>query len=185
MSNNSTDVTLNSSSYGNPMRPYLVKNGYVYCCDFEDDTRFPWNYAIGHSPIVIFNLETKSVSNITSYYVYTDTYFLEKYGVLLCYDDSGTIVAIYGINDLTGGSFSLSSSMGAFNVFEGYAECEVILENCQISSPDYDIVTYGVDGNVYWELFAEETSDGYKIVPHVEGTYFPENVGSIVLKPLN
>ena len=113
-----------------------------------------------------------------------DTYFLEKYGVLLCYDGSGTIIAVYGINDITDGSFSLQSAMGAFDAFKGYAECEVIIENCQIAAPDYDITTYGVDGNIYWELFAEETADGCKIVPHVEGTYFPQNVGSVVLKPL-
>lgn len=186
MSNNSTNIYLNGSSYGNEMTPYLVKKGYVYCCDFEDDTRFPWNYGYNHSPVVIFDLETKATYTITSYHVHTDTYFLKKYGVLLCYDEgSGEIVAIYGINDITEGSFSLRGTMDAFNEFDGYAECEVILENCIISAPKYDIVTYGIDGNIYWELFAEETADGYIIVPHIEGTYFPQNVGSIVLKPLN
>lgn len=185
MRNNARDVVFGNQYYGHAMVPYLVKNGYVYCCDFEDDTEFPWSYGIGHSTIVIFNLETKNVSSITLYSIYVDTYFLEKYGVLLCYDGSGPIVAVYGINDITTDtSFSLNSAMGVFNDFDGYAECEVIVENCQIDAPDYDIITYGVDGNIYWELFAEETEDGCKIVPHVEGTYFPQNVGSIVLKPL-
>jgi hypothetical protein len=184
MRNNSRNIVVNSTCYGHEMVPYLVKNGYVYCCDFENDAEFPWIYGYGHSPVVIFNLETKTTSNITLYSISVDTYFLEKYGVLLCYDGSGTIVAVYGINDITDGSFSLQSAMGAFDAFKGYAECEVIIENCQIDAPDYDITTYGVDGNIYWELFAEETADGCKIVPHIEGTYFPQNVGSVVLKPL-
>jgi hypothetical protein len=195
MANNCTDVTYESQSYGNSMRPYLIKNGLAYCCDFPKiDSNYyggKWTSGFNFRVIIIFDIIRKNKKSLITDGLVYGTQFLEKYGIVLGYDeDSGMIAALYGLHDVEVTNFNevrLKNVNDLYSEFSNSYKIDTLITNCMMTerTDKEEIITYGVEGNLYWELFVEMSNDEYKIVPHVKGTYFPDNVGSIVLKPIN
>ena len=59
-----------------------------------------------------------------------------------------------------------------------------ILENCNISEDFTSFLTYGVAGNTYYDIVAEEEDGETVINQYVKGTYQKPQI-KVILQPLN
>ena len=61
---------------------------------------------------------------------------------------------------------------------------EVVLENCSISDDKTSFLTYGVNGNTYYEVVVENVNGQVQVNSYVSGTYERPQT-KILLQPIN
>ncbi|MBQ8884935.1 MAG: hypothetical protein IJY62_00975 [Clostridia bacterium] len=175
---------------------YKVENGILYGYSHYE------NYTCGLSLLQYDCINKQySIYTVDGYSeeggVYFNTSFLEKYGIIIEYynytiyyysnvwetfntfkNEQGYIVDKNAPREI--GFFYRNESMTKDSNFTPIK----VLENCNISDDHTSFLTYGIHGNTYYDIVAEEVDGEIVINQYVKGTYEKPQV-KIILQPLN
>jgi hypothetical protein len=156
---------------------FKVKDGIVY----------GYSHGIGYASgftLLRYDSNTKKSINFRVEAMCIDwfnTEYLEKYGILIEHK-KGNIYYYKNMWDIFA-NVEESVEYRDNTWSEGFSGI-CILENCTLSDTFDSFLTYGIHGNTYYEIVAEEVNGEVVINQYVKGTYQKPQI-KIILQPLN
>ena len=153
-----------------------VENGVLY--GYSHFTKYTSGFTVTKYDAVM-----GQYTEYTAGGAYYNVKYLEKYGIVTVFFN-GTLYYYYNIfgtlDGFEAGNYSNTLSLTEDCAFQPIK----VLENCSLSDDYVSVLTYGVAGNTYYDIVAEEIDGEIVIKQYVKGTYQKPQI-KVVLQPLN
>lgn len=170
------------------IRPYMIDSGVLHMYRFAPDVLFDSGFGV-------YRYDSSSDINRVLYFNffphihYFGLYALEDNDLILIYSEElNSVFVLYDawecFNEIMD-TFTPDIKNKEHTVEEMPEGVELILSNCSISDDRSSFLTYGPQGNTYYDILVERGSDGKVVVKsYISGTY-EEPQKKITLQPIN